>query len=111
MRGAVSGSFSLCSAVALCFPTASAVVCDEASSSRVPCFPLVTGKLVPQVAMGSWSGSYKDCDPADYTCVEEHARFAAETWLRLGGTHIDTANDYRTQTSIAAALKGASPTL
>jgi len=55
--------------------------------------------------MGSWSGSYKDCASTDYTCVEQHARFAAETWLHLGGTHIDTANDYRTQTSVASALK------
>merc|ERR1719379_1315737 len=81
------------------------MVCDEASSKRVPCFPLAAGRHVPQVAMGSWSGSYKDCAPADYTCVEQHARFAAETWLHLGGTHIDTANDYRTQTSVASALK------
>jgi 2,5-diketo-D-gluconate reductase A len=80
------------------------VVCDEASSKRVPCFPLAGEKKVPQVAMGSWSGSYKDCVPTDYTCVEQHARFAVETWLHLGGTHVDTANDYRTQTSIATAL-------
>lgn len=79
-------------------------VCDEASSARVPCFKLAGGKGMPQVAMGSWSGSYGDCQPTDYTCVEQHARFAAETWLNLGGTHLDTAQDYRTQTVIGTAL-------
>lgn len=60
---------------------------------------------MPQVAMGSWSGSYKDCNSSDYTCVQQHARFAAEAWMHAGGTHLDTANDYRTQTSLADALK------
>lgn len=60
---------------------------------------------MPQVAMGTWSGSYKDCHPTDFTCVKQHARFAVSNWLHLGGTHIDGANDYRTQTVIAEALQ------
>lgn len=54
--------------------------------------------------MGSWSGSFSDCLPSDYTCVQQHARFATENWLHLGGTHLDTAQDYRTQAVIGAAL-------
>mmetsp|Transcript_129155 Transcript_129155/g.325916 ORF Transcript_129155/g.325916 Transcript_129155/m.325916 type:complete len:337 (+) Transcript_129155:109-1119(+) len=83
---------------------ASARVCDEASSKKVPCFNLTGGKSIPQVAMGTWSGSYKDCKSGDFTCVQQHARFAVESWLHMGGTHIDGANDYRTQTSVAEAL-------
>merc|ERR1719331_2656393 len=63
---------------------------------------------MPQVAMGTWSGSYKDCAHGDYACVQGHARVATDAWLKLGGTHIDSANDYRTQTSVAASL-AASP--
>lgn len=86
-------------------PVARGVVCDEASSARMPCFHLAGDKKMPQVAMGTWSGSYKDCDATDYTCVQQHAKFATETWLHIGGTHIDTANDYRTQTAVADAVR------
>lgn len=55
--------------------------------------------------MGTWSGSYKDCTAGDYTCAKQHARWSIEEWLHIGGTHIDGANDYRTQTSIAEALQ------
>ena len=79
-------------------------VCDG-GSEKVPCWQLKGGTKMPQVAMGTWSGSYGDCAHNDYTCVKEHARFASETWLHIGGTHIDGANDYRTQTSIAEALQ------
>lgn len=60
---------------------------------------------MPMVAMGTWSGSYKDCGSADFTCIKQHARFASDTWLHKGGTHLDAANDYRTQTEIADALR------
>jgi len=86
-------------------PIASAVVCDDTSSKKVACFDLKSGNKMPQIAMGSWSGSYKDCASTDYTCVQQSARFIAETWLHLGGTHLDTANDYRTQTALADALR------
>jgi len=79
-------------------------VCDD--TSKVQCWPLKGGGLIPQVAMGTWSGSYGDCQPNDWTCIQQHARFAVETWVHIGGRHIDGANDYRTQTSIAEALKG-----
>lgn len=78
-------------------------MCD--GSDKVPCFKLHGGSLIPQVAMGTWSGSYEDCKSGDFTCVKSHARFATENWLHIGGTHIDGANDYRTQTSIAEALQ------
>jgi len=54
--------------------------------------------------MGSWGGSYGDCKREDSTCIQQHARFAIEDWLHIGGTHIDTANDYRTQTAIGGVL-------
>jgi diketogulonate reductase-like aldo/keto reductase len=81
-----------------------AKVCDG-GTEKVPCWQLKGGAKMPQVAMGTWSGSYGDCGKNDYTCVKQHARFASETWLHMGGTHIDGANDYRTQTSIAEALQ------
>lgn len=90
-------------ALALLVSFAGALVCD--GSKKVPCFKLHGGTAIPQVAMGTWSGSYKDCASGDFTCVKSHARFAAENWLHIGGTHIDGANDYRSQTSIAEALQ------
>jgi len=60
---------------------------------------------MPAVAMGTWSGSYKDCEKQDFLCINQHARFAVENWLHIGGTHIDGANNYRTQTSVAEALQ------
>jgi diketogulonate reductase-like aldo/keto reductase len=61
---------------------------------------------MPEVAMGTWAGSYKDCGAIDFTCVKQHARFAIDNWLHIGGRHVDGANDYRTQTVIAEALQG-----
>jgi len=91
-------------AAALLLASAEATVCDTASQQKVPCFDLKSGSKIPKIAMGSWSGSYKDCESEDYTCVNQHARFAAENWLHMGGTHLDTANDYNTQTSLGAVL-------
>jgi len=95
-------------AAAAWLPCAAAAVCDaglsNSSGAKVPCFPLSGGTQIPQVAIGTWSGSFKDCNPADYTCVKQHARFAVDNWLHIGGTHVDSANDYRTQTSVAEAL-------
>jgi diketogulonate reductase-like aldo/keto reductase len=84
-------------------PTVQSKVCD--ASDTVPCFTLAGGHKIPQVAMGTWGGSYGDCDASDYTCIKQHARWAIDEWLHIGGTHIDGANDYRTQTSIAEALQ------
>lgn len=62
--------------------------------------------MMPLVALGTWRGSYKDCPTNNYTCVRERAASSVGTWLTLsGGTHIDTANDYRTQVEIAEALR------
>jgi len=85
--------------------TAQARVCNG-SPSEVPCVELASGTSMPQVAMGTWSGSFKDCAHTDFTCVKQHARFAVDNWLHIGGTHVDGANDYRTQTVVAEALLG-----
>eukprot|EP00442_Polarella_glacialis_P053985 CAMPEP_0115057740 /NCGR_PEP_ID=MMETSP0227-20121206/5938_1 /TAXON_ID=89957 /ORGANISM="Polarella glacialis, Strain CCMP 1383" /LENGTH=333 /DNA_ID=CAMNT_0002442601 /DNA_START=80 /DNA_END=1081 /DNA_ORIENTATION=+ len=89
----------------LAAPAAVAEVCDSASFAKVACTPLVGGHSIPQIAMGTWSGSYGDCPSGAWGCTQQHARFAVENWLRIGGTHIDAANDYRTQSDISAALK------
>lgn len=91
-------------AAALAAPVG-AIVCDGKSPRAPPCFPLAGGRKLPQVAMGTWAGSYGDCGKSDYTCGQQHARFAVESWLQIGGTHIDGANDYRTQVSIAEAIR------
>lgn len=62
---------------------------------------------MPLVALGTWRGSYKDCAENDFTCYRERARAAVGSWLELGGTHIDGANDYRTQVEIGEALRDA----
>lgn len=94
-------------AAAVAAPGARAKVCDG-SSGQAPCFTLPSGPQIPAVAMGSWSGSYEDCDKEDYACVQQHARFATENWLHIGGRHIDTANDYRTQAAIGEVLSRSS---
>lgn len=82
-----------------------AAVCDADAKGGEPCFQLAGGVRMPMVAMGTWAGSYKDCGHTDFTCIRQHARFAADTWLHKGGTHLDAANDYRTQTEIADSLR------
>jgi diketogulonate reductase-like aldo/keto reductase len=82
---------------------ATAAVCGGADAEKT-CFTLAGGTKMPKVAMGTWSGSYKECAKANYTCVQGNALRATDAWLKLGGTHIDSANDYRTQTSVAASL-------
>jgi len=84
-------------------PLVASTVCDQ--NDKIPCFTLAGASKIPQVAMGTWGGSYKDCATSDYTCIKQHARWAADDWLHIGGTHIDGANDYRTQTVIAEALQ------
>jgi len=78
-------------------------VCDR--DDKIPCFPLAGGTKMPQVAMGTWGGSYGDCGKTDFTCIKAHARWSIDEWLHIGGTHIDGADVYRTQTSIAEALQ------
>lgn len=95
------GLLRLLAAAAACLHAADAGPCDD---GKMPCFKLAGGVEMPQVAMGTWSGSFKDCSSVDYSCVKQHARFSINNWLHIGGTHIDTANDYRTQTSVAEAL-------
>lgn len=90
------------SAVALATVAAGAPCAPDA---KVPCFPLATGNQIPQIAMGTWGGSYGDCKTGTWGCIQQHARFAVETFLRIGGTHIDGANDYKTQVQIAEALR------
>lgn len=83
---------------------ASAKVCDP--GGKVPCWTLHGGYPMPQVAMGTMGPSYSDCAMADTVCAQQHARFSTETWMNIGGRHIDTANDYHTQPAIAEAMKG-----
>jgi len=85
------------------FPLSEGNVCG--ADDKVPCVSLVGGSKMPQVAMGTWEGSYGDCATADWTCAKQHARWAIDEWLHIGGTHIDGANDYKTQTSIGEALQ------
>lgn len=80
-----------------------ALMCGK-DAGNVPCMKLASGRSIPAVGMGSWPGSYKDCKSTDFTCVNQHARYAIENWIHIGGRHIDTANDYRTQTSVGEAL-------
>jgi diketogulonate reductase-like aldo/keto reductase len=60
---------------------------------------------MPLVALGTWSGSYHECAANDYSCVRSKAKAAVPAWLDLGGTHIDTANDYRNQDGVGRALQ------
>jgi len=85
------------------FPSSDGKVCEP--EDKVPCFRLAGGSMMPQVAMGTWEGSYGDCAADDWTCAKQHAVWSIEEWLHIGGTHIDGANDYKTQTSIAEALQ------
>ncbi len=65
-------------------------LCNNDNSS-VPCVQLPHGVQMPMVALGSWRGSYKDCANNNYSCAQEHARHAVQSWLQsLGGTHVDT---------------------
>ena len=64
-------------------------------------------KPMPVIALGTWRGSYipKDCAKNNYTCVRAEAQSAVESWVELGGAHIDGANDYRTQVEVAKGLQ------
>ena len=48
---------------------ATAAVCGGADAEKT-CFTLAGGTKMPKVAMGTWSGSYKECAKANYTCVQ-----------------------------------------
>lgn len=50
---------------------------------------------MPMLAFGSFNGSFSDCT------VQE----GVEQWLRLGGRHIDTADNYGTQPFVGRALQ------
>ena len=63
--------------------------------------------MMPSVALGTWRGSYGECADNDYVCVRAKAKASVASWLTLpGGTHIDGANDYRTQVEIGEAIAG-----
>ena len=59
---------------------------------------------MPALALGTWRGSYKDCAAGNFTCVRRAARSSVAAWIAMGGTHIDTANDYRTQLEVGEAV-------
>ena len=94
--------------VANALTLSSVAPCDthpERCSSLAGALP--GSSAMPLVALGTWRGSYKDCPKNNYDCVHERASSSVSAWLKLpDGTHIDTANDYRTQVDIAAAIKG-----
>lgn len=90
----------------LCWLMLPAIAAKLCSNSSIPCVQLPHGVQMPMVALGSWRGSYKDCADNNYSCAQEHARQAVQSWLQsVGGTHVDTANDYRTQVQVGEALK------
>lgn len=71
------------------------------------CVPLAgSSSQMPLVALGTWSGSYGECAKNDFACVRAKAEAAVPAWLALGGTHIDTANDYRTQLEVGKGISG-----
>lgn len=64
-------------------------LCD--GNSSIPCVQLHHGVQMPMVALGSWRGSYKDCANNNYSCAQDHARHAVQSWLQsVGGTHVDS---------------------
>ena len=80
---AAAAMFRLLSAI---LPLATAIC-----NASIPCVQLPHGVQMPMVALGSWRGSYKDCQNNNYSCAQEHARHAIQSWLQdIGGTHVDT---------------------
>lgn len=61
----------------------------------VPTVEIAPGVAMPMLALGAANISFTECT------VQE----GVEQWLRLGGRHIDTANDYGTQLAVGRALK------
>lgn len=77
------------------------VVVPSVLSSAVATVPTVTiapGVEMPMLAFGSASTSFTSCT------VQE----GVEQWLKLGGRHLDTADDYGTQPDVGRALVGSS---
>jgi len=67
----------------------------SASSRPVPDVLIAPGVRMPMLAFGSAKSSFKgECTVSD----------AVEQWLRLGGRHIDTANDYNTQGDVGRGI-------
>lgn len=61
----------------------------------VPTVEIAPGVAMPMLVLGAATVSFTECT------VQE----GVEQWLRLGGRHIDTANDYGTQLDVGRALK------
>jgi len=64
-------------------------------AGKVPTVQIAPGIEMPMLAFGSARTSFKNCSVQD----------GVEQWLRLGGRHIDTADDYGTQPDVGRALK------
>mmetsp|Transcript_53620 Transcript_53620/g.83519 ORF Transcript_53620/g.83519 Transcript_53620/m.83519 type:complete len:327 (+) Transcript_53620:37-1017(+) len=62
---------------------------------QVPTVKIAPGIQMPMLAFGSARTSFKTCSVQD----------GVEQWLRLGGRHIDTADDYGTQLDVGRAIK------
>ena len=99
MFGLVAVAYSAAANAAVAPCETSPEQCVELRGSAPGASPM------PLVALGTWRGSYKDCADNDFICFRERARTAVGSWLEIGGTHIDGANDYRTQVEIAEALR------
>mmetsp|Transcript_48335 Transcript_48335/g.149301 ORF Transcript_48335/g.149301 Transcript_48335/m.149301 type:complete len:318 (+) Transcript_48335:107-1060(+) len=75
---------------------AAALACASArAAADVPGVKLPGGVEMPMMAFGTAKTSFSSCT------VQE----AVELWLRVGGRHIDTADDYGTQPDVGRALK------
>lgn len=74
------------------------VLLSPVLSSFVPSVSIAPGVDMPMIALGAAHISFANCS------VQE----GIEQWLRLGGRHIDTANNYGTQPDVGRALKSAS---
>lgn len=65
---------------------------------NVPTVKINPGVEMPMIAFGTAKTSLSACSVQD----------GVEQWLRLGGRHIDTADDYGTQPDVGKALKATS---
>jgi len=74
---------------------ATALYGAAAISANVPSIKIVGDIDMPMLACGSAKTSYTSCT----------VQAGVEQWLRLGGRHIDTADDYTTQPDVGRAIK------
>merc|ERR1719284_1715290 len=72
-----------------------ASVLSVVGGATVPNVEIAPGVEMPMLAFGSAKTSFSGCTVQD----------GVEQWLRLGGRHIDTADDYGTQPDVGQAVQ------